>query len=74
VVDAGEAFGVQLVGSENAAGAQEQLTPPDPVSGVEVPVQIEALPEADAIGVVLTTSVADVEVSDWVKLSVTTTS
>ena len=57
-----------------AAGTQEQLTPPDPDSGVEFPVQIEALPDADAVGVVLTARVAGVEISDWVKLSVTTTS
>ena len=51
VVRSGDAAVVQLFGSESAVcGDQEQLTPPEPVSGVEVPAQIVAEPDATAIG------------------------
>ena len=39
------------------AGAQEQLTPPDPVSGAEVPAQMAVEPDADAVGDGLTVTV-----------------
>ncbi len=75
VVIVGVAIGEQLAASLSpAVGVQEQETPPDPVSGVEVPAQTVAVPEAAAVGRALTVRAAETEVSDWPKPSVTTTS
>lgn len=49
--DVGLAEGVQERGSlRSVAGDHEQETPPDPDSGVELPAQMAAEPEATAIG------------------------
>ena len=45
-----------------------------PVSGVEMPAQTVAVPEAAAVGRALTVRAAETEVSDWPNPSVTTTS
>jgi hypothetical protein len=51
VVTAGLATGVQEFGSERpAVGDHEQFWPPAPVSGVEPPGQIVAVPVATAVG------------------------
>ena len=68
-------MGEQLVASLNpAAGVHVQDTPPVPVSGVAVPAQTVAVPEAAAVGRALTVSEAETEVRDWPNPSVTTTS
>ena len=59
VVAEGEAVGAQLAGFESpVAGAQEQETPPEPVSGVDAPAQISAVPDAAALGRGLTVTSA----------------
>ena len=75
MVAAGDASGAQLEGSDRPVeGVQEQVAPPDPVSGVELPRQIAVVPDALATGVALTVSTAAAEVIDCEKESVTTTS
>ena len=55
----GEAVGAQLVALESpVAGAQEQLTPPDPVRLADDPAQIVADPDAAAVGSGCTVTVA----------------
>ena len=72
---AGVAIGAQLDAlSRPAEGAQEQLVPPEPVSGVETPAQIVVAPPAAAAGRALTVREAAAEVSDWPNPSVTMTS
>src|ERR1700730_19204663 len=59
VVVVGDAFGVQLNALDRPVpGDQEQLAPPAPVNGVRVPEEIAALPEAEAVAVVLQTTAA----------------
>jgi hypothetical protein len=59
VVAAGAASGAQLFGFESpAAGVHAHSTPPEPESGVEVPAQISAEPEAAAVGRGFTVTVA----------------
>ena len=51
-------MGAQLAAlSRPVAGDQEQLVPPEPESAVEEPAQIEAVPEATAVGFVLIVTV-----------------
>lgn len=58
VVTEGVAVGEQTLAFESpVAGAQEQLTPPDPVNGAEVPAQMAVEPDADAVGDGLTVTV-----------------
>ena len=58
MVTEGEASGEQLVALDSpVAGDQEQLTPPEPVNGVDEPARIVAEPEATAVGVGLTVAV-----------------
>ena len=52
-------MGEQLAALERpAAGAQEQEAPPEPESGVELPAQIAAVPDAAAVGRGLTVTSA----------------
>ena len=69
------AVGVQLgrIG-QSGAGSHEQETPPEPMSPADSPVQTVPPPEAAAVGRPLTVSVAWLDVIDWPKPSVTTTS
>ena len=54
-----EAVGVQLAAFERpVAGVHAHETPPEPVSGVEAPAQISAVPPAAALGGVRTGAVA----------------
>jgi hypothetical protein len=74
VVAAGEAVGEQLLALESpAAGDQEQLTPPEPLSGVEEPATIVAVPEATAVGREFTVTVVVAEVAKQPFASVTLT-
>jgi hypothetical protein len=58
VVEVGEAVGVQLEEFESPdEGDHEQEVPPEPESGVDVPAQIVAVPEATAVGRALTVTV-----------------
>jgi hypothetical protein len=62
VVDAGDAVGLQLFGSDSPViGSHEQDWPPEPVRSVDSPEQIVASPLADAVGRVLTVRTAVVE-------------
>src|SRR5450759_2214577 len=65
VVAEGLAIGVQLEASSRpAAGDQEQETPPEPVSCVEAPLQIVAVPDAFAVGGAQTVTVTVAELTD----------
>ena len=57
-MDAGLALGAQLEAlSRPVEGDQEQLVPPEPESAVEAPAQIEADPDATAVGFALIVTV-----------------
>lgn len=74
VVTAGEAVGEQLLALDSpVVGDQEQLTPPEPPSGVEEPVTIVAVPEATAVGRGFTVTVVAAEVATHPFESVTVT-
>ena len=59
VVTEGDAAGEQLAALDSPVdGDHEQLTPPEPLSGVEDPAPIVAVPEATAVGIGFTVTVA----------------